>query len=253
MQNCCSNCGAETNDSGDVHCRRLLKNEIEKLRSTGRIDAVINLLCTFQFKDKLSEDWKNLSFPENFQPAAPFNVSRDMETTDISPVLRKNGIYNLFHVTHKDNIESIKKYGIIPISEHESYGLKPTYASSTVSRDIEKRHKLDSYIKLAFIPVHPMFHLLPNLALLEIDMDQVFSRKDIMFCRVNSIRNDAELEDIINIGTLEFKILVECIKKQEKDLNYRPPNGSDEWHRCQAEILVPGKIPIEAIKIIKYK
>lgn len=66
MENRCTNCGISTNDSDDVHCRRFLKLEIEKMKSAGMVDDAAVFVNEFKFKNELSEIWKNTTFSNIF-------------------------------------------------------------------------------------------------------------------------------------------------------------------------------------------
>jgi hypothetical protein len=176
---------------------------------------------------------------------------RTEETQELISMLRANCVHNFFHVTHRDNLSSIFEKGLLCAANHASHDVNPKYYSSDASRYVEaRRDSLDRYVKLSFIPCHPMFQGRLDCVSLEVDLDYVCSIPEIKLCRVNSIKKNAKLEDAVKIKTLNFKVLTECIEKQKKDMSYSPKWGTENYTVIQAEILVPLSVPPKAIKTL---
>lgn len=74
----------------------------------------------------------------------------------IFDILRANKISKFYHFTDKKNVESIKKNGLLSATEVLVTGLRPKYASSVTSREIDKEMGLSDYIRLSFVKSHPM-------------------------------------------------------------------------------------------------
>jgi hypothetical protein len=61
MKNYCSRCGTETDDGGDLHCRKILVSEVKKLLSLGKIEEAESLISRAQ-GDEDWERWKREMF-----------------------------------------------------------------------------------------------------------------------------------------------------------------------------------------------
>ncbi|MCX6720457.1 MAG: hypothetical protein NTW11_01480 [Candidatus Staskawiczbacteria bacterium] len=58
----CSKCGAETSDSGDLHCRKILRAEISQLLLCGKIEEARNHISRAQF----DEGWRSMMLQHLF-------------------------------------------------------------------------------------------------------------------------------------------------------------------------------------------
>lgn len=166
----------------------------------------------------------------------------------VASVLRSNGISRLFHATPAKNRSAILREGLLSAADLAKRDAKPTYASSDESRRMESKRGLNGYVKFGFIPRHFMIKKESEPVIFEIDANRILSMPGVKFCRTNSIRNDAIIEDISEVGKLDFKSMIECIEKQDADVWYQPKYDTDAWHNCQAEILVPGPVPPNSLR-----
>lgn len=55
MQYNCTKCGTETNDSDDLHCRRIFRTEINKFLSSGELESAKVLYLSAIFNEKWKE------------------------------------------------------------------------------------------------------------------------------------------------------------------------------------------------------
>lgn len=62
MSKTCSQCHLETNDEDDLHCRRILKIEIERLLAEGELEKAEIIINQTVFEDQKSESWKFVMF-----------------------------------------------------------------------------------------------------------------------------------------------------------------------------------------------
>lgn len=63
----CTNCGIETIDSGDIHCRKIFKNEFEDFLKNSELKKAIDYYKSFVFKDKFSNEWKKDRYGKDFE------------------------------------------------------------------------------------------------------------------------------------------------------------------------------------------
>lgn len=59
----CTNCQLETNDSGDIHCRKIFKTKIERLFLANELEKAEELFRITDFKHQSTTSWKNKTWP----------------------------------------------------------------------------------------------------------------------------------------------------------------------------------------------
>ena len=169
-----------------------------------------------------------------------------MDTTaEIIKYLNSKGINSFWHFTDKSNLESIKKYGIQSLKNIKEKQIKVNrFGANTLSHDLDMHLGLDSYVHLAFLNDHPMYHIAKKdrriqvPIWLEIDINILFS-KDCCFCPTVANKNNARPYSFDRIMELDFD------KMNHNDFNIRK-------EARKAEILVKDNIEIKFIKGAYY-
>lgn len=166
----------------------------------------------------------------------------------ILEILKKNNITHFYHFTDESNLKSIKEHkGLLSWDYCEKHNIIiPLAGGDESSRDLDRRHGLEDYVRLSFCNDHPMaFNVYKrrgaNLVLLRIKIDvALFS--DTIFSDINAadsnhnIGNDA----IFLENNIDFSATQENYVKKD----------SPAFKPHQAEILVKTFIPIEYIENI---
>lgn len=162
---------------------------------------------------------------------------------DFDQVLQENGITTLYHFTDRANIPSIKSYGGL-FSWHycdTNNILIPKTGGDSLSRGLDKRHRLHDYVRLSFCSDHPMQYRLSqsgyNLIVLEVSIDVVFF-ENTRFSDINAADN--EHQQGTTIDDLK-RVRFSATKK-----SYLRKNDPDFKHH-QAEVMVQTCIPIKYI------
>ena len=164
-------------------------------------------------------------------------------------VLDQHGIKKLYHFTDRDNLESIiKNGGLYSWGDCEEKGIsiaKP--GGGSLSRDLDRRDRLQHYVRVSFTTQHPMMFVamqdgrLSNPVILEIDSEVVFW-KDSKYANMNATRSGANIGGAIeDFNQIHFQSV-----KARKHFDL----ADDEQPYYQAEILVKNFIPLEYIKNI---
>lgn len=165
---------------------------------------------------------------------------------DFKKVLDKYGITKLYHFTDRDNLESIiQNGGLYSWVDCDKKGISiPKPGGGALSRQLDSRDNLGSYVRVSFTQNHPMMYVamndgrISNPVILEID-PKVIYEDGSLFSDRNATKNGA------NIGSTfeDFnKIHFSSVKASSHfDLDV------DEQEFYQAEILVKNFIHLKYI------
>jgi hypothetical protein len=167
------------------------------------------------------------------------NSSNHVEILDR---LKANGIEKLYHITHKNNIESIKENGgLMSWNYLFENGIDiPVPGGNELSRGLDVNKELEDYVRLCFVKDLPMFDGRENLKVLEIDV-KVVEWDTTLFCDMNATANRATCgPGFEHLDNIDFEVISE---------------GRGQYNRTtyclyQAEVLVKTFIPIDLIKNI---
>ncbi len=169
---------------------------------------------------------------------------------DYKDILRNNGITKLYHFTDRRNLKSIVEHGGL-ISWGDACDRDMSIAApggSDTSHSLDRRMGLEYYVRLSFIPNHPMMHVAMNdgriddPVILEID-PQVAYLGGSKFSDRNAARASAGVkvgDSLSDLRNLRFNLF----NKSYFDLD------SDEKPYYQAEVLVFHEVPLCYIRNI---
>lgn len=186
------------------------------------------------------------SINENEQNNNTLNMPTKHDWQDFKKVLDKYGITKLYHFTDRDNLESIiQNGGLYSWVDCDQKGISiPKPGGGALSRQLDSRDNLGSYVRVSFTQNHPMMYVamndgrISNPVILEID-PKVIYEDGSLFSDRNATKNGA------NIGSTfeDFnKIHFSSVKASSHfDLD------ADEQEFYQAEILVKNFIPLKYI------
>lgn len=178
------------------------------------------------------------------QPKEKVIYKTDAEVFNI--IIKKNGIYKLYHFTDRSNIDSILQHGYLYSWKYceENEILIPAPGGNSLSRDLDSRKKLENYVRTSFCQKHPMLNrvigdgTVKNPVFLEIDPEIIYWN-GTKFSNMNATRKDAMIgESVADFTRINYA------------LTQRMPQYGDRSHydAFQAEVLVFEKIPIAYIK-----
>ena len=168
---------------------------------------------------------------------------------EFKTILDQHGIKKLYHFTDRDNLESIiKNGGLYSWGDCEDKGIKIAKpGGGLLSRDLDKRDRLQHYVRVSFTTQHPMMYVamqdgrLSNPVVLEIDPEVIYWQ-DSKYANMNATRSGAHkgatLDDFKQIHFKSVKV------HKHFDL------PEEEQPYFQAEVLVKNFIPLEYIKNI---
>ncbi len=169
---------------------------------------------------------------------------------DYKDILRNNGITKLYHFTDRRNLKSIVEHGGL-VSWGDACDRDMSIAApggSDTSHSLDRRMGLEYYVRLSFIPDHPMMHVAMNdgriddPVILEID-PQVAYLGGSKFSDRNAARASAGVkvgDSLSDLRNLRFNLF----NKSYFDLD------SDEKPYYQAEVLVFHEVPLCYIRNI---
>ncbi|QEM09086.1 DarT ssDNA thymidine ADP-ribosyltransferase family protein [Mucilaginibacter rubeus] len=178
------------------------------------------------------------------QPKETIIYKSDAEA--FSVIIKKNGIYKLYHFTDSSNIDSIIKHGYLYSWKYcEDNGIMiPAPGGNLLSRDLDSRKKLENYVRASFCSKHPMLNrvigdgVVKEPVFLEIDPEIIYW-SGTKFSNMNATRKDAVIGDsIADFARINYA------------LTQRKPQFGNRTHydAFQAEVLVFEKIPVAYIK-----
>jgi hypothetical protein len=154
--------------------------------------------------------------------------------------LKKHQLTCLYHFTPINNVASIKTNGLLSIEQLRKANVRPSFASSGASRNLDKNKDLSDYVHLSYERDNPMIYVaiaegrLSEYALLEISCDVLFW-KNTKYTNKNAAKSDAIVTDDIN-----FLLNIPFSKFHNK--SYLKLREEDkEWFK--SEILVKSQIP----------
>lgn len=164
-------------------------------------------------------------------------------------ILDQHRIVKLYHFTDRDNLESIiKNGGLYSWGDCEDKGIKIAKpGGGLLSRDLDRRDRLQHYVRVSFTTQHPMMYVamqdgrLSNPVILEIDPEVIYWQ-DSKYANMNATRSGAHKG-----GTLDdFKMIHFQSVKVHKHFDL----PEEEQPYFQAEVLIKNFIPLEYIKNI---
>ncbi|MFA6185362.1 MAG: tetratricopeptide repeat protein [Candidatus Shapirobacteria bacterium] len=88
----CTNCQTETSDIGDLHCRKIFKNEFERLLEKWESTKAIDYFKAFLFKDPSSNEWKNNKWKKVYENMVKEEEKKEM--TVLGMKIRKKQLLN---------------------------------------------------------------------------------------------------------------------------------------------------------------
>jgi hypothetical protein len=84
---------------------------------------------------------------------------RDKCREDFQKILQENNITKLYHFTDRNNLESIKKYGLLSWDYCRKNGIPiPRPGGNELSRKLDQYIGMQNYVRLCFVPDHPMLY-----------------------------------------------------------------------------------------------
>jgi len=115
-------------------------------------------------------------------------------------VLKDNKITKLYHFTDRDNLESIiKNGGLYSWADCEEKGIKIAKpGGGDLSRSLDRRDRLEHYVRLSFVPDHPMMYVamddgrISNPVVLTIDIEAALL-EDCLYADRNMTKNGANV------------------------------------------------------------
>lgn len=169
---------------------------------------------------------------------------------ELLKVLDDNGITKLYHFTDRENLESIiKNGGIFSWADCEKRGITiPRPGGGTLSRSLDSRDGLQTYVRVSFTKQHPMMYSamndgrITNPVVLVIN-PEVICWKGTKYSNMNATRNGASIgETIEDLKKIHFSTV--------KQYNHFQLD-SEEQPYYQAEVLIRHFIPLDCILNIK--
>lgn len=200
------------------------------------------------------EDYKGTNYNINkftiikSQPKKVLNK----EQQKIKDIVLKRNIENLIHFTPFENLESILRHGLVPISVIERMGYKATYTDSN-RLDDEK----DAVSLSISFPNYRYFYTLSqnrfpykDWVVIELEPD-ILWEKDCAFCKTNAANiNMRNIPYIYRKGAENLEeLFADNVFKVNREKLSIPKNYTTD---PQAEVLVYGIISPKYIKAVYY-
>ena len=166
---------------------------------------------------------------------------------EFEQVLKDNRITKLYHFTDFDNLESIiQNGGLYSWADCDEKGIKIAKpGSSDSSRSLDKRDRLEHYVRLSFAHDHPMKYVamnegrISNPVVLEIDLETAFWENSLYADR-NATKTGANvggsLDDLKEVRFGLFNRMMRYFDMTEEAKTH-----------YQAEVLVKNFIPLQYI------
>jgi hypothetical protein len=166
---------------------------------------------------------------------------------EFEQVLKANRITKLYHFTDFDNLESIiQNGGLYSWADCDEKGIKIAKpGSSDSSRSLDKRDRLEHYVRLSFAHDHPMKYVamnegrISNPVVLEIDLETALWA-DSLYADRNATKNGANvggsLDDLKEVRFGLFNRMMRYFDMTEESKTH-----------YQAEVLVKNFIPLQYI------
>ena len=168
---------------------------------------------------------------------------------EFKKLIEQHHITTLYHVTDRENLESIiKNGGLYSWADCEQKGISISKPGGSLdSRNLDKRDNLQNFVRVSFVREHPMMYVamndgrISNPVVLEIDPEVIYWQ-DSLYADRNATKNGAlvgsSIDDFSQLHFNSFKA------KKHFDLD------ADEQKFYQAEVLVKNHIPLQFIKNI---
>ena len=155
--------------------------------------------------------------------------------------LRSHGIDHLYHFTSRRNVPSIRSLGcLMSWFDLEQQGVQYISSSNSMSRELDRKFRLERYVRLAFEPRPKMYWSVVNeqrvadLEVLAIPVAVLESCQQILFSNGNACSYNAvvgEHPHILPQGVLQMA--------SKSAIHQMQPYGP------QAELLVFGPLPLD--------
>ncbi len=166
---------------------------------------------------------------------------------EFEQVFKDNRITKLYHFTDFDNLESIiQNGGLYSWADCDEKGIKIAKpGSSDSSRSLDKRDRLEHYVRLSFAHDHPMKYVamnegrISNPVVLEIDLETAFWENSLYADR-NATKNGANVGGSLDdLKEVRFGLF-------NRMMRYFDMSDEAKTH-YQAEVLVKNFIPLQYI------
>ena len=153
----------------------------------------------------------------------------------------------IFHITSVDNIDSIKKWGILSYCVLKQKGIQTKTGGDNDSLLIDEQRKLNKYVHLSFVDSNPMFYSRrgdrEKLVCIRVSLD-VINQDGVLFCDKVATSKNAVFYNSLNATVFNLDDAYRWIDF----------NDSEQQKKRQLiekyEILVPGFISPD--KIISF-
>jgi hypothetical protein len=161
------------------------------------------------------------------------------------------GINKLYHFTHKNNLDAITANGLYSWEYLEKNNTVSNFGGDDLSRKLDVRYNLENYVRLSFIPNHPMMYrkikergLSKNdFVILEIDISAAYLREN-KYSDKNATDNSANIgDDFKSFDKINLKVIKDYI---DGDTFYTNLDRSEQQF-IQSEIMIKKHLPKEYI------
>ena len=164
---------------------------------------------------------------------------------NVTEFMHESGFLYVWHFTSVQNLDSIKKHGLLPLAESKRLGIPVVTGGDETSLWLDRKLGLDEYVNLCFTRDHPMEYVrreqLGGTKYLKVSC-HVLKRPNVKGSTKVSTSKDAVFLDIDEL--LDWQQLRVIYPRNTR--SGRGPYGDvDEARR--ATILIPGRIPTQFI------
>lgn len=178
-----------------------------------------------------------------------YTMQKKSQAQAFREVLTSRGIHSLYHFTDRENLESIiRSGGLYSWASCEKKGISiPKSGGDSLSHLLDSKAGLEDYVRVSFTTRHPMMYVamnegrISNPVILQID-PEVIEAEGVLFADRNATRNGVQIG--ANLDDLK-RIHFDTVKA-----NKHFDVDSDEQPFYQAEVLIPGFIPLQYIRNI---
>jgi hypothetical protein len=158
---------------------------------------------------------KRLALPraiaDSFRPHLP---PRKKEWRRFEEIVKRHRIHSLYHFTDSRNLDSVRSYGgLYSWWQCEQRGIKITApGSDRLSRRLDRKKKLEDYVRLSFNASQPMMHVASrdgrtsDIKILEISSSVIYLTPTL-FSDINATDSQAQVGgDLESFKRIEFSI-----------------------------------------------
>lgn len=195
-------------------------------------------------QNRCQEEYNYLSLSRRCLAACWSDMKRE-NFDSYTQLLRENGVDRLYHITHRENWESIRLNGIYSSESIAKKNISAKFISDEVTHACDEKLGLNGYVHLTFStnPVFLASALKANIIgndyiVIEIALN-VLNNDETIFCNMDSHYDDAmKGTNITSLSSINFSAATATDRSKIafKDRRF-----------CTAEILVPGHISSEHI------